>query len=395
MSAAPLAGYLVVDLSRHLPGPLTARLLADLGARVIKVEEPELGDPVRRAPPARRGRGALAAILLAGVESVALDLKQPAARGVLEQLLARADVLLDSLRPGTLARLGLPPEALGQRHPRLVHCAITGWGQGGPHAARAGHDLTYQALAGTLAATARMPAVQVADVVGAWSAVTAILAALLERERSGRGGQIDAALYDAAGHANLTAWAAEAGGEKAVGQPLPLTGALPCYGLYRTADGGYLALACLEPHFWRRFCQAVDRDDLVAKQYSSDPGIWSQVAALVARRTRQEWAQLAAEEDLPMEPVLSAAEARRHPQAEARDLLRTGPDGLPRLAFPARFDGARPAAPPTVPELGQHTVSVLAEWDLEAAVLPRRKRRLQGIGKRFSWRRLLWRLGLG
>ncbi|HZF12680.1 MAG TPA: CaiB/BaiF CoA-transferase family protein, partial [Thermoanaerobaculia bacterium] len=209
MSARPLAGVLVVDLSRHLPGPLAAHLLADLGARVVKVEEPVHGDPVRQAPPHRHGQGALATLLLSGVESIALDLKQPAAREVVRRLAGRADVLLESFRPGTLARLGLDPAELRAANPRLVVGSLSGWGQEGPWAGRAGHDLSYQATAGTLAASVggaggpRVPAVTVADLVGAWSVVTAVLAALVERGRSGEGGRIDAALVDAAAHANL------------------------------------------------------------------------------------------------------------------------------------------------------------------------------------------------
>src|SRR5436305_1738911 len=244
---SPLQGTLVVDLSRHLPGPLAGRLLAGLGARVVKVEEPSLGDTIRTSPPVREGVGALGAILLAGVESLALDLKDSGAKGVLERLLARADVLLESFRPGTLARLGLPPEELRRRFPGLVICSLTGWGQSGPYAARAGHDLTYQAAAGTLAATAAMPALPVADLIGGWSAVTALPAALLGRV------------------------------------------------------------------------------------------------------------------DVPAEPVLSAAEARSHPQAIERALLSTGPDRLPRLAFPARFDGERPAPGGSAPDLGEHTSPILVE----------------------------------
>src|SRR6185436_16288141 len=145
-----------------LPGPLAARLLADLGARVIKVEEPSAGDPVRAAAPLVGGKSPLAAMLLAG-----------------------ADVLLESFRPGTLKRLGLAPEVLRERYPRLVICSLTGWGQRGPYAARAGHDVTYQAIGGVLASTGTTPAIPVADVVGAWSAASAVLAALLARERGG------------------------------------------------------------------------------------------------------------------------------------------------------------------------------------------------------------------
>lgn len=386
MSATPLAGLLVVDLSRLLPGPLTTRLLADLGARVLKVEEPEVGDPVRLAPPRRGATGALAGLLLAGVESLALDLKERSGRTVLEALLDRADVLVESFRPGTLARLGFPLERLRERWPRLVVCSISGWGTDGPYAARAGHDLTYQAIAGVLAPTVSMPAAPLADLVGAWSAVSAVLAALVERERTGRGSHVDAALFDAGVHANLTAWAAGAGERpKKVGESLPLSGALPCYNLYRTAEGDVLALAALEPHFWRRFCAAAGRKDLAGKQYSASRRVHRKVEALIRSRTRAEWLELLAREDIPAEMVLSAAEAREHPQTRARGVLLDGPDALPRLGFPARLDGERPRAASRVPAHGEHTRALLEEFGLhgyEAAY---------GVGRRFSWKRLLAR----
>jgi crotonobetainyl-CoA:carnitine CoA-transferase CaiB-like acyl-CoA transferase len=378
---APLSGLLVLDLSRHLPGPLAARLLADLGARVVKVEEPGNGDPARRSPPVREGVGALGAILLAGVESVALDLKSQAGREALEALLPQADVLLESFRPGTLARLGFPPEELRARHPRLVIGSLSGWGPAGPYATRAGHDLTYQAVAGTLASTAAMPGVQTADLIGAWSLVSAILAALLEREQTGQGKSIDVALLDAGLHANLTSWAAEAGGRKAVGELLPLTGALPCYNVYETADGRKLALGALEPHFWERFCRLAGRPDLLRRQYSPSLRVRRTMRELLHGRTSREWMELLGREDIPVEPVLSAAEAKSHPQVLERGVLATGPDRLPRLAFPARLDGERPAAGGRVPKLGEQTRAVLAEFgapDLAAA---------PGVGRRFSFRR--------
>ncbi len=383
--ASPLAGLLAVDLSRNLPGPLTARLLADLGARVIKVEEPREGDPVRTAPPVREGIGAMAAILLAGVESIALDLKQPAGQEILGRLLERADVLVESFRPGTLARLGFPPEELRTRYPRLVVCSISGWGQEGPYAARAGHDLTYQAVAGALAPGAAMPTALLADLTGAWSAVASVLAALLERERTGQGCRIDAALLDAGVHANLVGWAVEAGGRKEVGDRLPLTGGLPCYNVYETSDGRLLALAALEPHFWRRFCLAAGRKDLIRLQYLDSGRARRKVGDLIRSRTLADWMDLASREDVPAEPVFSAAQAREHPQVLARDLLSRGPDSLPRLAFPARFDGERPrAANARVPGLGEQTKALLTELGV-----PRETARAVGVGRRFSWRRWL------
>lgn len=351
---------------------------------MVKVEEPALGDPVRLSPPVREGVGALGGILLAGVESVALDLKDPGGREVLERLLARADVLLESFRPGTLARLGFPPEELRRRFPSLVICSLTGWGQTGPYKARAGHDLTYQAAAGTLASTAAMPAVPVADLIGAWSAVTSILAALVERQRTRQGWWIDASLYDAGLHANLTGWAVEAGGAKGVGEPLPLTGALPCYDIYETADGRKLALGALEPHFWQRLCHAVDRDDLARRQYSASPRVRRRVRDLVRSRTLAQWMEIVGREDIPAEPILSAAEARAHPQAVERDVLSQGADSLPRVAFPARFDGERPEPGGSVPQLGEHTKALLAELGV-----PRDVETSPGVGRRFSLKRWL------
>lgn len=387
----PLAGTLVVDLTRHLPGPLAARLLGDLGARVIKVEEPTLGDPVRHAPPLHEGRSSLASILLSGSESLALDLARDAGRKALERLLERADVLLESFRPGTLARLGLDPEVLRQRFPRLVICSITGWGQDGPHAHRAGHDLSYQALAGSLAATGLMPAVPVADVVGAWSAALATVAALVRRDRIGEGSHVDQALLDAAAHANLTAWAAEADGPKATGEPLMLTGALPCYRLYRTRDGGLLALALLEPKFWRRFVEAVGCDDLAGGQFSTDPETERRLTQIVAERTREQWAELMAVHDLPAESVLSAAEARSHPQMLHRALLAEDAGGSVRLRYPARIDNERPGGRGRYPELGEDTSELVEEFALAPELLSI-LRSWRGIGRRNGPRGWLARL---
>jgi len=390
----PLEGLLVVDLSRYLPGPLAAQILASLGARVIKVEVPTLGDPVRLAPPRKNGASALAAPLLAGVESIALDLKKPAGVAVLEKLLEKADVLLETLRPGGLAKLGLAPDYLRNRYPRLVLCSLSGWGQEGPHAHRAGHDLTYQAIAGSVAPTAATPALPSADILGAWNTVTAVLAALHRRHGTEEGAHVDASLYDAALHSNLVAWAAEAGRPQAVGTPHDLAGALACYRLYLTKEGGFVALALLESPFWKRFVKALGEEGLLPEgiaagdlrklHQSRDPEAQSVVAAIMIQRTRREWAKFFDAQDLPAEPVLSVAEAQAHPQTQARALLSKAPDGLPRLAFPARFDGDRPSAAQEVPELGQHTEALLEELEIED--LPRLRGRA-GVGKRWSLKR--------
>jgi len=385
-AAAPLRGIRVIDLSRHLPGPLVSRLLADLGADVIKVEEPSLGDPSRMAPPLVDGRGSLAALLLSGHRSIALDLKKSTARDVLEDLLLSADVMVDTFRPGALAAMGLSPERLRELFPSLVLCSVTGFGQEGPHAHRAGHDLTYQAIAGSLASGAGMPSVQVADIVGAWSGALAVVSALYRRGQNGAGCFIDQALLDAAGHAAITAWAAEADGPKERGEPLPLTGALPCYDLYRTRDDRTLALAALEPKFWSRLCAALGEKDLVRQQFSRDPAVRRRVAGLIRERTSGEWTALMNELDIPAEPVLSLSESLAHPQVAARGLLQRGADGLFRLGFPALFDGQRPLGGERFPELGGDTENVLHELGLDTG-LTRSDRRRGGIGQRFSFKR--------
>ena len=168
-----------------------------------------------------------------------------------------------------------------------------------------------------------------------------------------------------------------------MGEPLPLSGALPCYGVYPTRDGGWLALAALEPHFFRRFCEAAGRPELARLQYRRSRRAHARVAAVVAARTRAEWAELLASADIPAAPVLSAAEARAQPQMRERGILEDGPDGLPRLGFPALLDGERPRAGTRMPDLGEATEAVLAELGLKRAA---------GIGSRFSLRQWLGRL---
>ena len=206
--------------------------------------------------------------------------------------------------------------------------------------------------------------------------------------RDGGGAWVDQALLDAAGHAAVTAWAAEAERARDVGERLLLTGAVPCYDLYRTQDDGQLALACLEPKFWRRFCEAVGRKDLTLRQYSPDSAVRREVAAIVAKKTRTEWAEWMAEHDLPAEPVLSLGEAVAHPQVARRELVRPGMDDLPHLGFPALLDGQRPRGDERIAGIGEDSERLVAEFSL-AQELGRGARRRGGIGPRRSVKRWL------
>ena len=276
----PLAETLVVDLTRNLPGPFASRELLRLGARVVRLESPD-GDPVRDVAPAWDST------LNAGKESVVCDLKSEPELG--RALLARADVVLEGFRPGVAERLGVGPDDAPQT---AVYCSITGFGEGD---ARVGHDLNYMGWAGALAATAPgMPPLPVADLAaGALTAATRVLAALLERTRSGRGARIVVSMTHEAHEL------AQFGG--------PLTGELACYRIYETADGQLLTVAALEPHFWQRFCELIKRPDLLERRNDAH----EELEALFRTRDFSEWWELFEGQDACVGPVSTLFGASR------------------------------------------------------------------------------------
>ena len=290
----PLAGLLVVDLTRYLPGAFASRELQRLGARIVRVEPPE-GDPMRHVAPAWDEA------LNAGKESVACDLKTDLT--LAQGLLARADVVLEGFRPGVAARLGVGPD---DAPARAVYCSITGFGSEGPHALRAGHDLNYLGWAGMLGDTApALPPLQPADLAGgALAAVAEILAALLERERTGAGARLTISMTD--GAHRLVA-------HRLGGDPLPrfLTGGLACYRIYETADGRHLTVGALEPKFFVRLCEMVGRPELAERQF--DPAgqeeIADELASVFATQSLADWLELFETEDVCVGPVATLQEA--------------------------------------------------------------------------------------
>lgn len=303
----PLAGVHVVEVAAYLPGPVCAAVLGSLGARVTKVSRPG-GDPLLGLPFLAPAYGAINA----GKAELELDLKSAAGAGALRDLAAGADVLIDGLRPGSMGRLGLGADELLARNPRLIYCALSGFGATGPEAGVAGHDLNFVALAGGLGAEGSAPAMitpQLADMTGGLAAATAILAALRARDAGGCGCVIDVPLLGAARWL-LSPWhaAALAGGPG----PGALAGGQACYRLYATADGRHLAVAALEPHFWARLCAAIERPALAPRQHDADQApVIAAVAAAIATRTLEEWAAVFAAVDACVTPVLTAAEAAR------------------------------------------------------------------------------------
>ncbi len=364
--AALLDGLRVVDLSQYLPGPFAGQILADLGAEVVKVEPPG-GDPMRGiGPPDPDGVSAYYKLVNAGKRVVRVDLKAEAGRAAFGGLVAAADVLLESYRPGMLARLGFDRPGLAVLNPRLVHCALSGYGQTGPYAGKGGHDLNYLAWGGGLvtsggAARPAMAHPPVADHAGAMQAVIAILAALLRREREGQGAFLDVSLAE-----TVLAWqggqltAALRGRPMTRGRDL-LNGGAACYQIYETADGRFVTLGALEPKFWAAFCEVAGRPDWIARQAEALPqdGLIGDVAALFASRPLAEWQAVFDGVDCCWQPVLEAEELLADPQAQARGLLRRTGD-LAEALFPALIDGAAARPRARLEEVAVDTV--LRSW---------------------------------
>jgi crotonobetainyl-CoA:carnitine CoA-transferase CaiB-like acyl-CoA transferase len=368
LSVSPrlLAGVRVLDFSRLLPGPFCSLLLADLGADVVKLEEPGAGDYARWYPPMAGDVGGAFAALNRDKRSVAVNLKNSRGVAVAHRLAERADVLVESFRPGVMDRLGLGFDALAARNPRLVYCAISGYGQEGPYRDRAGHDIDYAALAGVVALTGArggvpvQPGIQVGDFSGALYGAIAILAALYERERSGRGRFLDVSMTEGAlSFLTMLFGKVAAGFERATRGEDELAGGFPCYGVYATSDGKAMALGALEPKFWQAFCEAVERPDLAGQGHlagSAGDAARAEVAAVFRTRTRDEWISFLAGRDVCCEPVLEPAEVPDHPLHRARGSF-LEVSGLSLLKTPGAATGAHRAAP----RLGEHTREVLSE----------------------------------
>jgi alpha-methylacyl-CoA racemase len=379
MSELPLAGLGVLDLSRLLPGPFCSLLLADFGADVIKVEDTGMGDYVRWSAPRYDGaqESAGSALFLAlnrGKRSVRINLKDAAGQAILLRLVRDADVLLESFRPGVLDRLGVGYERLREENPRLVYCAISGYGQDGPLRGRSGHDTNYLALNGLLGLTGEAdgPPVQsggqIADIGGgSLMAAVGILVALRERARSGQGQLVDCSMFDGSlSWLAMVAAEAFAGGRAPQRGELPLAGRLLCYRPYECADG-YVSLGALEPKFWSAWCEGVGRPDLIAHQFDP-PGseAHEQVQAIFAQRTRAQWEAFAGEHDCCLEPVLDLDEALDSELVRARQMVvELDQPGVAKpvrqLGVPIKL-GRTPADPGRTPApgLGEHTDAVLA-----------------------------------
>lgn len=373
----PLSGVRVLDLSRLIPGPFATLVLADLGATVDKVEDPGAGDYLRHFPPHVAGESAAFHALNRGKRSLVLDLKKAEAREALLTIVASYDVLFEQFRPGVLDRLGLGHRELCARNPRLIICALTGYGQTGELAQRAGHDLNYLARSGLLGfqgpegGPPAVPAHQLADVSGGLWCVVAIQAALAERERTGQGRVIDVAMADGVlGFASASIAAALAGQPAARGADL-LTGGIAPYNTYQSQDDYPITLAALEPKFWLAFCAGAgiepDMDALVPGPHQS--ALSERIAQVFRTKTRAEWASFAERHDCCLEVVLLPDEIATDARLRERGLLFEV--DTPRGPSPQFRTPVTPLdlAPTPAPRAGEHSRAILREGGLDEAAI--------------------------
>ncbi|MFV8756789.1 CaiB/BaiF CoA transferase family protein [Nannocystaceae bacterium ST9] len=371
----PLEGMLVVDCSRMVPGAVLARNLLDLGARLIKVEDPGIGDPMRIAPPQVGGIGVGFCVYYRGAESLRLDLRTATGIDRLRRLLARADVFLESFRPGTLARWGVDLDDLARTNPGLVACSLPAFGDDDT---RVAHDLNITGLTGLLGQLPKhllehgggndIPRMLIADVLTGLLATSTVMAALLGRARTGRGRRIHQAMLGAPLPLLTWAWADRAAGGGGMLETA-LAGRVACYRCYRCGDGQLISVGCLEPKFWINLCQALGRPqfaglglDLGERGKAAADGI----AEVFASKSRDTWLSELADKDLPVAAVHDLDAARSEPLLASAGLLERTPMpnggtlSVPGPALPAI--GRTPSTP--APRLGEHDSAILSEFEL-------------------------------
>jgi len=360
----PLAGIRILDLTRLLPGPVATLHLADLGADVIKIEDPQVGDYARTLGAGQGADSAYFRMINRNKRGLLLDLKKPAGVEVFLRLAETADVIVESFRPGVVDKLGVGYAAVTAVNPKIAYCSISGYGQDGPYKDLAGHDINYLGYAGVLDQIGReggdpaLPNFQIADLLGgALTAAMGILAVVLEAQRSGRGRYIDVAMTDSVlAHTYFSMLRLnDAGHSLPRGSDL-LSGGLPCYAAYRCADGRYMAVGALEGKFWKTCCALLGQPAWSERQW--DAGLRSEVAALFATRTRDDWAKLFAAVDCCVTPVLTPEEAMDDAQITARGMVLRD-DGLTQFAPPLKLSDHEFTIRQAAPKAGEHSAEIL------------------------------------
>ncbi|MBT8767175.1 CaiB/BaiF CoA transferase family protein [Metapseudomonas boanensis] len=377
----PLSSLKILDFSTLLPGPFASLLLADMGAEVLRVESPSRMDLVRALPPHDGGTSTSHAYLNRNKRSIALDLKRPEAVEVVKQLVREYDIVLEQFRPGVMDKLGLGYEALKAVNPRLIYVSITGYGQTGPYRDRAGHDINYLAISGIASYTGRRDGgplplgVQLADIAGgSLHGVMGLLAAVIQRQATGEGQQVDVSMTDCAFSLHAMAGAGYLGAGVEPGMESQVLNGGSFYDYYRTRDGRWISVGSLEPQFMQSFCAAIGRPELAARGLSPKPEDQRELKRAIEvefeKRDFADWCEVFATLDACVEPMLPLSEAVEHPQIKARGLVVEVPrEGLPaqkQIACPIKFSSGLPEPRHAGGAVGSHTAQVLAELGYSA-----------------------------
>lgn len=370
----PLSGLKMLDLSRLLPGPYCSLLFADLGMEVLKIEDPEQGDYMRLMGPIRKRDGAYFLALNRNKKSMILNLKVKEGKEIFYQLIQTYDIILEGFRPGVMDRLGIGFRELEKRNPGVILCSLSGYGQDGPLRDRSGHDVNYIGLGGILELTGTketgplIPGVQIADIgAGAMMAAIAILSAVVYRNKTGKGQHLDIAMHD-----GVLSWLSIHAGKYLADGELPrrgemhLSGRYACYQIYPTKDGRYMSLGALEPKFWKNFCEAVGKEELIPKQFiegAERVRIIEELRNLFRTKTQKEWTDFFKEVDACCEPILTLDEVFQNPHVLHRRMLieyEHPVEGKVRQVGNPIKSSLFPFQTPTPsPQWGEHTLEVL------------------------------------
>ena len=365
----PLRDLRLLDLSRQLPGPFCSTMLADLGMDTLVIANPT--DPFGTGIP----------FMARNKRSMTLNLKAAEGRELFLRLADQADVLLEGFRPGVMQRLGLDYATLSARNPRLIYCAISGYGQDGPYRDRVGHDVNYLGFAGVLQFIGHgdgppvIPGVQIADIgAGALMAVIGILSAVIARQQTGRGQFVDIAMLDGAALWNVYPLLLHQLGQGPQRGRTQLTGHHACYAVYETRDGRYVTVGAYEPHFWATLCHSLGHPEFIDRQWAEGPereGMLETFRAAFRTRTQAEWLAELGEKDICFGPVNDIEQMLADPQLRHRGMIVEQPGGPPTLGNPVKLSDT-PAALRTPPPLfGQHTEEVLGQLGLDGAAIER------------------------
>jgi alpha-methylacyl-CoA racemase len=375
LRAKPLAGIRVLDLTRLLPGAMATLHLADMGADVVKIEDTEAGDYSRTMGRVRDGMSDSFRLMNRNKRAMRLDLKHRSGREAFLRLAARSDVVVEGFRPGVMAKLGVAYDAVSAVNGRIVYCSISGYGQDGPYAQRAGHDVNYVGYAGVgdqigTAAGPVVPNFQIADLLGgALVPAMGILAALLDAKTTGRGRYVDVSMTDAVlAHAIFPLLGfLECGRAAARGADM-LDGGLPCYNVYRTKDARFMAVGALERKFWVTLCDILGCPELKDRHivYGADAEpVKARLAGIFASRMQKEWTEVFARADCCVSPILRMEEAVADEQLRARGMV-VEARGLTQFALPLKLSEFEFAIERTAPEPGEHTDEILREAGYES-----------------------------